>query len=64
MKTLVHLKENFEVAYRSNLPVVTSKMLQNYFLKAENFEDPAKDTYDDRNGKILKRSTAKKKYLF
>lgn len=53
MKPSFTIKENYNVAFASSLPVVSSKMLQNYFLKAENFEDAAEEAYDDRNGKCF-----------
>lgn len=53
MGPVVTLKDQYEIALASTLPVVSSKMLQNYFLKAENLEDPADEAYDDRNGKLF-----------
>lgn len=53
MQTGFALRNDYEISLASNLPVVSSKMLQNYFLKAEHFEDEAKETYDDRNGKFF-----------
>ncbi|XP_063709872.1 uncharacterized protein LOC134838302 [Culicoides brevitarsis] len=61
MRPLVTLKPDYEIALRSKLPAVTSKMLQNYFLRAENFEDAADEAFDDRNvGYVqLQRKTEK-----
>uniref|UniRef100_A0A336KXA1 CSON001658 protein n=1 Tax=Culicoides sonorensis TaxID=179676 RepID=A0A336KXA1_CULSO len=49
MAPVIQLIEKYEMAFASNLPAVSAKMLQNYFLRAENFEEDAKENYDDKN---------------
>lgn len=46
------LKEDFEMAFALIMPVVTGKMLQNYFLTIEIMEKNKGDNYNDRNSKF------------